>query len=355
MYKLTVNNDTTQDIKNIANGTYDPLVGFLRGDDFKSVLDNMRLRSGDIWSIPIVLDINEDEYQKIKDESAVELVDSGDNPLAILENIEIYDYDKKEYAHKVFGTTDSEHPGVADIMNKGRYLLGGDVVLLPGNKDELSQNYYSPKELKNIFKERKWSRVAAFQTRNIPHRSHEFLQRHALGQVDGLLIQPVIGRKKAGDFKDELIISAYSKLIDEFYPENKCILSVLPLKMHYAGPREAVHHALIRRNFGCSHIIIGRDHAGVGSYYRPYAAHEIFDDFDQNELGIEIMKLGDVAHCRECGGLAFVDDCEHGVDSHTTLSGSRIREMIKNKESLPEELIRPEILEIILEYREPFV
>jgi sulfate adenylyltransferase len=353
---LKVDGNILQEAENIFNGAYAPLSGFLKEGDFKSVLKNIRLSNGAPWSIPIVLDINEDSKQGLEGYSRILLVDISDGREAVMENIEAYGYDKEEYAKSVYGTDDQRHPGVAKVMRKGKYLLGGDITSLKNpNRPLFPEHTYSPSELKQFFKDKGWNKVAAFQTRNVPHRSHEFLQKEALSKMDGLLIQPVLGKKKPGDFRDEVIIEAYKKILGRHYPEGKYVLAVLHYDMNYAGPREAIHHAIIRRNFGCTHMIIGRDHAGVGKYYDPYAAHKIFDMFSDGELGIEIFKFDDVLHCRECGGLNFCTSCGHDPENHFSISGTKMREMIQRGEMLPGELVREEISEYLLSHPDPFV
>jgi len=353
--KIKIDDNILQDIFNLANGTYWPLTGFIKRREYQRILDEMRADNGVLWSIPIIFDIKEQVKNRIENDDEIILVDKFDQVIEKLSDIEIFPFDKKEYAEKIYLTTDISHPSVADLKNKGDYLLGGKIDLLDSIKFRFSEHYSSPEELKRVFKDKGWEKIVAFQTRNIPHKSHEFLQKHALDQVDGLLIQPVIGRKKVGDFRDELIISTYKYLIKEHYTGNKAILSILPIRMHFAGPREALHHALIRKNFGCTHMIIGRDHAGVGDFYHPLAAHDIFDRFNMDELGMEIFKLNNVAHCHKCGKLNFVDECDHGKEQMYGLSGTKVRDMVRKKEMLPNELIRPEISKIILNHNNPFV
>ncbi|PIR92250.1 sulfate adenylyltransferase [Candidatus Falkowbacteria bacterium CG10_big_fil_rev_8_21_14_0_10_44_15] len=347
--------ETIQDAFNIINGTYAPLTGFLRQQDFQSVLDNMRLANGSVWSIPVVFDVDEKDRQNIKVSNDIIIVDTNNNHKVILKNIEIYPYNKDEYAQKVFGTTDLAHPGVNGIRQKGDYLVGGDLEKISDHEKIFPEFYFSPEETKKIFKENGWKTVVAFQTRNVPHRSHEFLQKKALEQVDGLFINPVIGKKKIGDFKDEVILRAYQKLIDIYYPKEKVFLGILPMKMNYAGPREAIFHALIRKNFGCTHMIIGRDHAGVGSYYDPYAAHRIFDNFSKEELGIEILKFKNASFCRQCGDIVIQGECRHADNDKVFVSGTKMREMIQSGQAIPEECMRPEINKILLNHPNPFV
>src|SRR6056297_908961 len=272
MKEISVNKENIQDALNLAQGVYAPLEGFLYSRDFYSVLERMRLADGKLWSIPIVLDIDKEAAWFLKNEKKVKIVNEATGSEAVLDNIEIYNFDKNEMASQVFGTLNEAHPGVAEIFKKGDYLIGGKILEFQ-EKDRIFPEYnYTPAQTREIFRKKGWKKIVAFQTRNIPHLGHEFLQRYALKQADGIFIQPVVGKKKPYDFNDECIIFAYQVLIEKFLGKDKALFGVLPLKMNYAGPREAVMHALIRRNFGCTHFIVGRDHAGVGRFYTPTAA-----------------------------------------------------------------------------------
>jgi len=358
---IILDEEQIKDVRNIANGAYAPLSGFLKKKDFQTVLSDMRLENGTVWSIPIVLDINETDYNRLKNSEQITLTNKNKNPIATLKNIEIYNYDKQKFAKNIFGTLDKNHPGVKEIYEMGKYLIGGDIELLKDNREPFPEYNFTPKETKKIFKDRGWNKIVAFQTRNVPHRAHEFLQKSALEQVDGpsadeagLFIQPVIGRKKPGDVKDDLILKAYEITLKKYYPENKVHLGILPLKMRYAGPREAIFHALIRKNFGCTHIIIGRDHAGVGNYYGSYDAQKIFDNFSEKELGIKPIKCEHVIYCKNCNGLVFKNICNHEKEQEF-LSGTKMREMIKNKQLPPSKFIRPEISKLLINHPNPFV
>lgn len=343
---LSLNNEQVTDAKNVSRGIYSPLTGFLRKEDFNSVVSEMRLTNGTVWPIPIVLDITDEIYQSIQGEKNLILVDEGNRPVAFLKNSEIFEYNRDFFAKNVFGTLNREHPGVEGIYKMGRYLIGGEIELLDNSKKLFPEYNFTPQETKKIFQEKGWKTVVAFQTRNVPHRSHEFLQKRALQKVDGLFIQPVIGEKKLKDFKDEYILASYEILINEYYPKNRVVLGILPLKMRYAGPREAVFHALVRRNFGCTHFIVGRDHAGVGGYYPPLAAQEIFNRFEKEEIGIEILKCPEVVYCTSCQGHVFKNECQH--QGKISLSGTKLREFIKNKEQPPSCLLRPEVYNLLL-------
>lgn len=353
--KIKVDYNIIQDAINIANGVYKPLVGFLKRDDYQSVLDNMRLADGSVWSIPIVFDINKDEYDAVKNEEFIRLYSDQNDSEVTLKIEEVYPFEKDEMTRKVFGTIDREHPGVNEIYCKKDFLVGGEIIEVKDSFDKFKDYLLTPQNTRNLFNDKGWETVVAFQTRNFPHRSHEYLQLEALKNADGLFIQPVIGKKKKGDIRDELILESYKLLIEKYYPEGKVHLGILPIRMHYAGPREAVMHAIIRRNYGCTHMIIGRDHAGVGNYYAPYEAHSIFDNFSKDDLGIDILKYNNVHYCADCNSLVFEDECSHDHDKKMHLSGTMIREMIGKGEKLPENLIRPEISNLLINHPNPFV
>jgi sulfate adenylyltransferase len=279
-------------------------------------------------------------------------VDEG-KPIAILHVEDIYQYDKEEMAQKTFGTTDPKHPGVAKVNSMQELLVGGKIDLISEPQMPFAEHYLKPEETRRLFEANGWQTIVAFQTRNIPHVGHEYLQKTALTFTDGLFINPVIGKKKSGDFKDELILKTYQSLIDNYYPKDRVVMSILPMEMRYAGPREAIFHAIIRKNFGCSHFIVGRDHAGVGNYYSPYAAQEIFREFP--DLDITPMFFRSFSHCKKCRSVVNEKTCPHSKEDHIDFSGTRIREMLLKGESPPEELVRPEISKIILSWENPYV
>ncbi len=346
MKRIVVASSVIQDAINIKNGVYAPLSGFLKKADFYSVLEKMRLIDGSVWSVPIVINIGKKDFEELKNKKEVEIFHPTTGR-AILSNIEVYPYYKKEFCEKVYNTLELNHPGVAEVMAQDDYLLGGEVEEVE-DFHKIFPNYnFIPKETKELFQKKGWRKVAGFQTRNVPHCAHEFLQRQALDHTDGLFIHPVIGEKKLQDFKDEYIISAYEILIDKYYSPERVMLGVLPLKMRYAGPREAVMHALIRRNFGCTHFVVGRDHAGVGDYYGPEAAQEIFNEFSPEELGIEILKFGEVGYNHKQELYCFREECSK--EDFIPFSGTRLRKYIsEKKENPPGYLIRPEVYEFLV-------
>jgi len=330
--------EQVKDAKNIARGVYSPLKGFLRKDDFLSVVKDMHLKTGVVWPIPIVLDTDNKE---LGSQDFLVLKNNKEEPFALLRDPEVFDYDKDFFAKNVFQTIDTNHPGVADVFSMKKYLLGGDIILLEDKRYFFPEHNFSPQETREIFKSRGWDKVVAFQTRNVPHRGHEFLQKEALKVTDGLFIQPVIGRKKINDFKDEYILTAYEILIDKYYSRKRVVLGILPLKMRYAGPREAVFHAIIRKNYGCTHFIVGRDHAGVGSYYGPFDAQNIFDQFKDDEIGVEILKFPEVVYCSSVKQHTFVHECPK--EDAISFSGTKLRENIQQKVTPPDYIIRSDI------------
>jgi sulfate adenylyltransferase len=276
-----------------------------------------------------------------------------DKPIAIMEVEEVYPYDRGELAQKVFGTSDSTHPGVAKVAGMKELLAGGKISLIADIDTPFPQYYLRPEETRYLFRERGWKTVVGFQTRNVPHLGHEYLQKTALTFTDGLFINPVIGKKKKGDFKDEVILEAYQALIQHYYLRDRAVMSILPLEMRYAGPREAIFHAIIRKNFGCTHFIVGRDHAGVGNFYPPYAAHDIFKEFP--DLGITPLFFRSFFYCKKCRGVMNEKTCPHDEVEHIDFSGTSIRGMLLRREIPLEELIRPEVSQIILGWEHPFV
>lgn len=349
MKKIIVSNEIIQEGINITDGLYSPIKGFLSEKDLSSVLEKMRLASGEIWSMPILLDISKENAEEIKNEKDIIITD-GEREL-IVSDIEIYNYDKEILAEKLFGTKDPNHPGVARAMEMKDCFVGGSLKEID-SIDKPHNLHLTADEAKEIFKKNGWEYVVAFQTRNPPHRSHEHLQKTALKKVDGLFINPVIGPKKKGDFRDEHIIGAYEELIKYHYPENSSVLGTFHTIMRYAGPKEAVFHALVRRNMGCTHMIIGRDHAGVGDYYGSYEAQEIFDNFTEDELGIKILKYENVTFCKGCGDMSEDNSCEHSIEDKIYLSGTKLREKLTKGEEIPEEFMRKEVLNYLMKNKD---
>ncbi len=356
---MVIDQEATRDAANIAQGVYCPLEGFLKKDDFVSVVRSSRLTNGKVWPLPIILSIDEAQARRIKRLSKLLLKDQRNNRVAVLKEIEVYPVDKDFLAANVFQTLDQAHPGVAGAYQMKDYLLGGRldsfnsmISFLPSF---CRKYYFTPQETRSIFRARGWRKIAAFQTRNVPHRSHEALHKKALETADALFIQPVVGKKKSGDFKDSIILKSYEELIKNHYPKERVHLGILPVDMKYAGPKEALFHALVRKNFGCTEMIIGRDHAGVGNYYEPYAAQKIFDQFTFEEIGINILKYRDFCFCRRCGDLVEDGGCSHHQKDKLLISGTAFREMVKAKHPLPEEAVRPEVAKVISASSRPFI
>lgn len=347
---LEVTEETADDAWNIAHGVYSPLEGFLCESDFWSVLDHRRLVNGNWWTIPIVLDVTARDAARIG--PRVVLTRAGE-PVALMTVQSAYEPDRGAFVRSVFGTSDPAHPGVARVGAMGEVFLGGEIEWIGAGTGPLSRHRMTPKETRALFDARGFKTVAAFQTRNVPHLGHEHLQRLALNACDGLFVNPVIGKKKAGDFKDDVIIAAYETLVRGFYPHERVVLSTLHMAMRYAGPIEAIHHAIIRKNFGCTDIIIGRDHAGVGSYYSPFAAQEIFDDFPG--LDIRPLKYPESFFCTTCDGMATTRDCPHDAAARQTVSATQIRAALRGEGGSLRHRMRDEVLDAIRQFEAPIV
>jgi sulfate adenylyltransferase len=350
--RIVIDPDLVSDVENIATGVYSPLEGFLGEADFQGVLGASRLASDVAWTIPIVLDVDKGTAAPLRAGAEVLLAAEDGRPLAILHLREKYGFDKGEMAEKVFGTRDPAHPGVARVLAMKDVLLAGPVDLLEVTPTPFDRWKLTPKETRVLFEAKGWRTVVGFQTRNTPHLGHEYVQKAALTFTDGLFINPVIGRKKKGDFKDEVILASYEEAIDRYYRKDRTAMAILQMEMRYAGPREAIHHAILRKNFGCTHIIIGRDHAGVGSYYAPFAAHDVFEAFP--DLGIAPMFFRSFSYCRKCGSVVNEKICPHEAADHIQFSGTRIRDLLVKGECPPAELMRPEVAEVIMAFKDPF-
>jgi sulfate adenylyltransferase len=347
-----VSSDIRNDAENIATGVFSPLEGFMIQEDFLNVLKEGRLSNSIPWTIPIVLD-TEKEIAKQMKELRVVVLCSGGEKFGIMHVEEIYGYEKENVANAVYGTTDVNHPGVNRLFKMKEFLVGGGVEIFHLKKNEIQKFRMHPSETRSEIFGRGWKTVVGFQTRNVPHVAHEMLQKAALNLYDGLFVNPLIGKKKIGDFTDSLIINAYESLIMNYFPKNRVLFSTTHTTMRYAGPREAIHHAIMRKNFGCTHFIVGRDHAGVGNYYPPFAAQEIFNEYP--DLDIIPVIFPSFYFCKKCISYANDKTCPHGVESKEELSGTMIRQMV-NSGKIPEKhLMRPEISELILKSEKPFV
>jgi sulfate adenylyltransferase len=350
--RLVIDAEIVSDLENIATGVYSPLEGFLEEADFTAVVEGCRLASDLAWTIPIVLDVDKKTAEGLKTGTEVALATEDGRPVAILRLREKYGFDKARTAEKVFGTTDPAHPGVAKVMAMKDVLLGGPIDLIDMTPTPFDRWKLTPKETRILFEAKGWRTVVGFQTRNTPHIGHEYVQKAALTFTDGLFINPVIGRKKKGDFKDEVILASYEEAIRLYYLKERTTMAILQMEMRYAGPREAIHHAILRKNFGCTHIIIGRDHAGVGSYYPPFAAQDIFEDFP--DLGIVPLFFRSFSHCRKCGSVVNEKICPHPPSDHIQFSGTKIRDLLVKGECPPPELMRPEVARVIMAFKDMF-
>jgi len=351
--QIEVSVELAWEVINIAKGVFSPLEGFLTRDDYLSVLRESRLSNDLPWTIPILLDVSRDEIKDLRENDQIVLISADGKFLASMRLEEIYEFNKDELAKRVFKTNDANHPGVSRVYHMKDTLLGGRIELIHELDSPFPEYDLTPAETRKLFKEARWKTTVGFQTRNIPHLGHEYLQKVCLNFFDGLFINPIIGRKKPGDFKDQVILEAYKTLIDKYYAPNKVVLAILKTEMRYAGPREAIFHAILRKNFGCSHFIVGRDHAGVGNYYAPYAAQEIFNEFP--DLGINPLFFPSIFYCTRCSGVTNEESCPHEQICRIEFSGTKIREILGNGETLPSGLVRPEIAEVIKRWKNPFV
>jgi len=346
--------ERTSELENIACGVFSPLEGFLGEADFHSVLHRSRLADGTAWTIPIVLDVDGDTAAGLAPGQDAALADEEGRVRGLLHVTDKYRFDRTEMAEATFATSDDRHPGVARVMQMADWLVGGQIDLLERAPHPCDGHRLDPRETRLLFREKGWRTVGAFQTRNVPHAGHEYLQKVVLAITDGLMIQPVIGRKKPGDFKDEAILQAYDAIIAQYFVPERTVLNILLTEMRYAGPREAIHHAIMRQNYGCTHIVIGRDHAGVGKYYHPEAAIEIFRDFP--DLQIQPLTIhGDFFHCFRCGQLASERTCPHPADEHIAFSGTEIRRLLGEGRTPPPQIMRPEVFAVLRTFDHPFV
>ena len=347
---VTINARAEADLELIAIGALSPLEGFLGEADYLSVRDNLRLANGLVWSIPVTLSATAEERARLNVGEDVALRTREGKLVAVLHLAEIYTYDKQREAEAVYGTAEEKHPGVQVLYSHGEYLLGGKVTVVDHpNGHEFKQYRHTPAQTRALFAEKGWQRIVAFQTRNPVHRAHEYIQKCAMETVDGLLLHPIVGETKADDIPANVRLRAYEAILENYYPQNRTVLAVLPAAMRYAGPREAIFHATIRKNYGCSHFIVGRDHAGVGNYYGTYDAQKIFGNFTPEEIGITPMFFDNTFFCRKCDGMASLKTCPHDASQHVSLSGTKVRELLAAGEIPPGEFTRPEVAQVLIE------
>ena len=354
LFSITITEDLANDVENIADGIFSPLEGFLGQQDFESVVSRGRLSNDLAWTIPIVLDVGEETASKMKEAKDVLLKNPDGIGVAVLHVDETFSFDKEKTAQGVYGTTDSSHPGVAYTMSMKDVLVSGKIDFIQRPNDtEIRNHRLTPIQTRESFEKSGWKTICAFQTRNPPHVAHEMLQKTSITTRDGVFVNPVIGKKKSGDFVDEVIVKCYETMIKSYYPENRCKLGTLHTQMKYAGPKEAIHHAIMRQNYGCTHIIIGRDHAGVGKFYDPMAAQKIFEDYP--ELEISPVFFPPFFYCRKCLTFTNPNVCPCDTEYREQISGTKMREMISNGESPSKFILRPEVAQVILEHPKPFV
>jgi sulfate adenylyltransferase len=347
--KLKLDERGLANLECLSTGVYSPLTGFTGEEDYNSIIKNMRLKDGTVWPIPITLTVDDEFASQIKAGDEIALL-WEELHIGIMKVSDIYKPDKKEEAIHVYKTDDTAHPGVAALYQSGNVYLGGEVKLIEEipHKD-LNEYRLTPQQTRETFTEKGWSKVVAFQTRNPIHRSHEHLQKVALEYVDGLFVNPLIGFTKKDDIPANTRMETYKVILNNYYPKDRTFLGVYPANMHYAGPREAILHAISRQNYGCSHFIVGRDHAGVGKYYGTYDAQEIFDQFSKEELAVEPMKFEHAFYCKLCQQMVTQRTCPHDKSAHVFISGTKVREMLQNGEMLPREFTRPEVAMILMD------
>ena len=337
------------DLELLAIGTFSPLTGFMVKQDYDRVVKDMHLYSGLIWSIPVTLAVTEDEATSISEGQDITLW-QDDTPLAIMTVAEKYQRDTAKEAREVYRTEDEAHPGVARLHRHGNCLLGGDIWLLNWPQPrEFPEFRHTPTQTRRMFARRGWRRIVGFQTRNPIHRAHEYIQKTALEITDGLFLHPLVGETKADDIPSDVRMQSYEAILRDYYPADRVLLGVFPAAMRYAGPREAIFHAMARKNYGCTHFIVGRDHAGVGNYYGTYDAQQIFDEFEPEEIGITPLFFDYTFYCQKCSAVVSAKTCPHSKEDWIYLSGTQVREMLERGEMLPEEFTRPEVSKILME------
>ena len=348
--QITLGPVSLADLEMLAVGAMSPLTGFMTRADYERVVTEMRLAEGTVWSIPVTLPVSTEVAAGIREGQDITLTESDGHILAVMTVKEKFTYDKHREAREVFRTEDDKHPGVARLYKQGDVLLGGPIWLIdfPAHREFLEFRH-TPVETRRMFARRGWKTIVAFQTRNPIHRSHEYIQKTALEIVDGLLLHPLVGETQISDIPADVRMASYQAILRDYYPPDRVLLGVFPAAMRYAGPREAIFHALCRKNYGCTHFIVGRDHAGVGKYYGTYDAQNIFDEFEPEEIGITPLMFENTFYCKKCGGIVSAKTCPHGEQDHVIFSGTEVRRRLETGEPIPPEFTRPEVYRVLVE------